>query len=470
MSDDKYDPNFLRYLTANVPLSVFEHRVLEPLQKRFSREHLPRVLNGACSSASKGIHLYVSLPFCAQACSFCHCTHYVVRQRSVLTVYEDYLAMQAFFWRPLLNGRRFSSVYFGGGTPSLFSQDALERIFSMLFHCFDCSAVKSIIFEGHPATLPKRKLSLLARHGVTRLTVGIQSLDRNALKIMGRYQTLAQVSRCVEEAKDCGIPFVNVDLLAGLPGQSLNSFCKGLKEVIAMRPDGIHVNPFSDVLISRCYLENPTDFAALVRLRQQMMHAAKEMLESNGYYRDGFEAWQCSKGADNIQQTAFLEGRDDILGIGFRSQSNFYGRAIIRDISIDAKSVLFQGCEIDEFYAMANYMVSHLLKGITPVEFGVVFGRDLQATFGPELSVLETAGVVRCDSHTTRYAGPWTMEGLFEYFSLVKILLGKKLLDRVREGHASLYDPRHVYTFARDGFVSKMNDAFFLLTLYDAGY
>lgn len=473
MLGDSYDDNFLRYLTANVPLSVFEHRVLDPLQKRFSRDQLPLVLNGtgqAEAPSSRETYLYVSLPFCAQACSFCHCTYYVVKKRSVLLAYEDYLARQAVFFGSLSKGRKFSSIYIGGGTPSFFSEDALDRIFAMLFSHFDCSDLKAFMFEGHPATLGKRKLSLLAKRGVTRLTIGVQSLDRDVLKIIGRHQTEAQVSRCVEEAKSCGISFVNVDLVAGLPGQSLDSFCKGLKEVIAMRPDGIHVNLFSDILTSRCYRETGADFGALVLLRQQMMYAAKEMLKSNGYYRDGFEAWQCSKGADNVQQTAFLESRGDILGIGFGAQSNFYGRAIIRDMSIDTKSVFFLGCEVDEFYTMANYMIPRLLKGVTREDFWTAFGRDLQEVFSEGLSMLERAGMVRNDGRMTRYDGLWTPEGLFEYFSLVKVLLGKDLLDRLGDRHASSYDPSHVYTFAHDGFMPMMNDAFFLLTLYDTGY
>ena len=469
MLDDRYDDNFLRYLTANVPLSVFEHRVLDPLQKRFSRDQLPPVLNGEGREDIPSPSLYVSLPFCAQACSFCHCSYYVVKKRSVLLAYEDYLTRQADFFGSLSKGRKFSSVYIGGGTPSFFSEEALERIFAMLFKHFDCSDVKAFMFEGHPATLPKRKLSLLAKRGVTRLTIGVQSLDPDVLKIIGRHQTLEQVARCVEEAKECGIPFVNADLVAGLPGQSVDNFCKGLKELIAIRPDGIHVNPFSDILTSNCYKESGADFGTLIQLRQQMMYASREILESNGYYRDGFEAWQCSKGADNVQQTAFLESRRDILGIGFNAQSNFYGRAIIRDMSIDTKSVSFVGCEVDESYTLANYMVSHLLKGVSQQEFSAVAGRDIREVFNGGLSLLERTGVVRDDGRTIRYAGPWTPEGLFEYFSMVKVLLGKELLDQLKERHAS-YDPDHTYTFADDGFVPKMNDAFFLLNLYDTGY
>ena len=99
-----------------------------------------------------------------------------------------------------------------------------------------------------------------------------------------------------------------------------------------------------------------------------------------------------------------------------------------------------------------------------------MFGRDLQEVFGEGLSLLVRAGVVRHDGRMIRYAGSRTPEGLFEYFSLVKVLFGKELLDRLRGRHASSYNSSHVYTFAHDGFVPKMNDAFFLLTLYDTGY
>lgn len=470
----EHDINFLRYLTAKTPLSVFENCLLSSVQKKFSLKRLrgllltPRLL-AESAGGSRGYHIYISLPFCVEDCAYCHCSHSRIMSSGIFGEYERYLKEQMLFFSPFFKNRKVLSVYFGGGSPSIFPARSLDAIFQSVSEQFMVSPGMDMIFEGHPASLTESKVAFLERRGITRLTVGVQSLDDKVLRTIERRQTARLALRCIERVRKSRIPFMNVDLVAGLPGQSVASFIQGLKQVMALEPDGIHVNPFSQVFKIRYYKRRPCDFPELVRRRQEMLEAAKAVLGDGGYYREGFEGYQRSARADNSQQTDFLERSEDILGLGHGAQTMIRGHVIFRDVSADLKGPVYHGFKIEPRYSMAQYIILHALKGLPYHVFEACFGIKVDHAFAQEISFLCQAGILRMDQDALVYCGPWTMEGLFDYFVFTKVFFGSRLLELVRK-RSFEYDPGRSYDFASDGFRAKMDDPFFLLTLYDVGY
>lgn len=460
--------NFLRFLTAEIPLSIFENYIVRgffaPMPFQEVRSRLQRrILPG------KTFNLYLHIPFCAEDCSYCHCTHRRLRSKKELPDYLEFLGSQISSFAPLFDSVEMTSLYFGGGTPSLLGASALEGLFEDLRKHFDFKAGFQTNFEAHPATLTSEKVAALKRWGVDRISLGVQTLDSLVLKAIGRIQSRSLVEDCIKNIRKAGIEHLNVDLVAGLPRQTVASFLQDLEEVIQCKPEILHITPFSDVFSTAYYRAHRLDFPEFIKRRHAMVLEAKHLLHDKGYRRHGFEAYQRQRGGDNCQQLLFLNTFTNILGLGWNAQSMFCGGVVFRTLDKGA-GAFYEGTSVDERYAMANFLIFHLLKGVTSAEFRRVSGRDLTDVFRDEIALLERSGLVGARRQGFKYTGQWTPEGLFEYFAATKIFYGKEMIGRLKVLLKDRYDRRHQYTFKQDGFVSKGIDPFFMNTFYDLGY
>ena len=300
---------------------------------------------------------------------------------------------------------------------------------------------------------------------MTRFSLGVQSLDDKVLQAIGRRQTGKMALACIDRVVAMkNAPSLNVDLVCGLPGQTVNSFVRDLKAVMAAGAQSIHINPFSNLWTSRYYRGRSLDFLSFVKRRQEMVLRAKALLQENGYTRHGLEAY-ARTAQGNHQQARYLEACEDIVGIGINAQS--ITRAAVLREAVDGG---YTGVELDRFHAMATYMTVHLWKGVHPQEFERVFGCSLEEVFGEVVARLRQEGLLAAQGGLLIFSGARDMEGLFEYFSWTKLFFGGELLTRLRKMPQAGYDPSLRVSFSRDGFMNKMNDAYFLMTLYDTGY
>ncbi|MFA5168333.1 MAG: radical SAM protein [Candidatus Omnitrophota bacterium] len=416
-------------------------------------------------------HLYVHIPFCATDCTYCHCAHAVLKSATAMTAYVESLCRQANVYGELFDGTNMQSLYLGGGTPSLLTASLIERLLRHIYSRFRFTPHAQVDFEAHPASLDPHKLKMLKSLGVNRLTLGVQSLDPKVLKAIRRPQSIQKVYRCAQEAKYLNFGCLNIDLVAGLPGQTTQSFIATLRRIIDLKPDVIHLIPLCDVTAIRGDKQIGRDIPGFLTRRHQMLKEAKDILADQDYTRHGFEAFQRGKTGKNVQQDDYFNRGCSIVGMGLYAQTMLLPNVYARCTSFNGQpNDSYEFCPIDKTYTLATWLVPQLLAGIKEADFCGTFSTSLTKTFGKELRFLERQGICGCTGGEWRYQGKKTPEGLFEFFSRTKILFGPEFLRRLRHAYQDIYNPGHTYTFQKDAFFKKMDDVFFANTLYDVGF
>lgn len=226
-----HDEFFLNPQKAALAVSVAstEHKLLKKLEPN------------TCS-------IYISIPFCPSRCSYCSFVSYTTpRLLSMIDDYVDALITELDETLALTKelGFRVSTVYIGGGTPTTLSAEQLEMIFSKLEEHIDVSGLDEFTLEaGRPDTITEEKLAVARAHGVTRVSVNPQTLNDTILREIGRRHTTDDFYRAYDIAKRSGIRDINVDLIAGLPGDDFANFSETIDKVLELRPSNITVHTF----------------------------------------------------------------------------------------------------------------------------------------------------------------------------------------------------------------------------------
>ncbi len=192
--------------------------------------------------------IYVSIPFCPSRCAYCSFVSYTTPR--LLSMIDDYLDaiindLTETFELIRSVGLSVSTVYIGGGTPTTLSADQLERLLSHINSGIDVASLLEFTLEaGRPDTITEEKLAVAKKYGVTRISVNPQTLDDDILRDIGRRHTVADFYKAYEIALNSGIRDINVDLIAGLPGDDFKNFSETLDKIIALKPSNITVHTF----------------------------------------------------------------------------------------------------------------------------------------------------------------------------------------------------------------------------------
>ena len=201
--------------------------------------------------------LYISIPFCPSRCAYCSFVSYTThRLLSMIDEYLDALLddLRETFETIRLVGKRINTIYIGGGTPTTLSPEQLEKLLSFVSKNVDTASLLEYTLEaGRPDTITAEKLSVAKKYGVTRISVNPQTLSDDILREIGRRHTVEDFFRAYEIAKASGIKDINVDLIAGLPGDDFKNFSETVDKIIELAPSNITVHTFcvkkaSDVL------------------------------------------------------------------------------------------------------------------------------------------------------------------------------------------------------------------------------
>ncbi|MFM7015081.1 MAG: radical SAM family heme chaperone HemW [Bacteroidota bacterium] len=176
--------------------------------------------------------IYLHIPFCKQACFYCD-FHFSVNQDKKPELVTA-LLIEAAMRKNEIGSEPIKTVYFGGGTPSLLSADAIQRIFDTLAEHYDLSGLEEVTLETNPDDLTATYLRELRHTPVNRLSIGIQSFRNSDLKLMNRAHDAKQALRCVPESADIGIENISIDLIYGIPGLSMHDWEQNLQIAIAL--------------------------------------------------------------------------------------------------------------------------------------------------------------------------------------------------------------------------------------------
>lgn len=180
-------------------------------------------------------HLYLHIPFCLQICPYCSFYKDIAGPGKADPLVEAVVREAELFGA----GCAPETIFIGGGTPTALSVSQLERLFSGLQRHLDLSGVSEFTIEMNPATVTARKAALLRAFGVTRVSMGVQSWDPDLLKVLGRVHDADQVRRSFAILRQAGYDNLNLDLIYGVPGQTLAQWGDSLRRTIELEPDHI---------------------------------------------------------------------------------------------------------------------------------------------------------------------------------------------------------------------------------------
>ena len=275
------------------------------------------------------ISLYVGIPFCPTRCAYCSFVSRTVGKRTeLLEPYLEALMKELTATGRLLanSGRKVRTIYIGGGTPTTLSAAQLGRLMDAIGSSFDLSrCIEFTVEGGRPDTLDEEKLRTIRAHGADRMSINPQTMIDTVLRASGRPHRAEDVCRSYAQAVDAGYKAINMDLIAGLPTDTVDGFCRSLDEVAALDPANITVHTLAlkkgaDLFERRENLPSAEEVTAMVAY-------ANETLRSLGYkpyylYRQKYMSgsfenvgWSRS-GLDCLYNIYMMEEVHTILSLG----------------------------------------------------------------------------------------------------------------------------------------------------------
>ena len=235
--------------------------------------------------------LYLHIPFCRKRCHFCYFRVYTEKNAREVQAYLDLLGREWELYadQAAVAGRPLDFVYFGGGTPSFLSVRQLEALVARLERVMPWSTAEEITFECEPGTLTEPKLDAIRKLSVTRLSLGIENFDDHVLEINGRAHRSAEIFRAYEFARSIEFPQINIDLIAGMLGETDANWTACIDRTVALAPDSVTIYqmelPFNTT-ISNDRLKGTGQFAESVAswsTKRRWVAEAFDALERAGY-------------------------------------------------------------------------------------------------------------------------------------------------------------------------------------------
>lgn len=233
-------------------------------------------------TAKNSCSLYISIPFCPSRCAYCSFVSSTTpRLLSMIEEYLDKLISDLEETFTIINELKLKlqTIYIGGGTPTTLSEIQLERLLSKVYEGTDVEKLLEFTLEaGRPDTITEEKLKIAKKYGVTRVSVNPQTLSDDVLKEIGRKHTTEDFYRAFDIAKNSGIRDINVDLIAGLPGDDFDNFSKTIDKIIELSPTNITVHTFcvkkaADVLKNNSNIYNASGSDAVKSVAYSQLKA-----------------------------------------------------------------------------------------------------------------------------------------------------------------------------------------------------
>ena len=231
---------------------------------------------------STDISLYVGIPFCPTRCAYCSFVSRTVGKKTeLLEPYLDALLKEIEVTGKLFarTGRMVRTVYIGGGTPTTLSATQMARLMDAIYASFDMSrCIEFTVEGGRPDTLDEEKLRTIFEHGADRMSINPQAMEDHVLRACGRPHKAADVVRAYGEAVSAGFKAINMDLIAGLPDDSVEGFQRSLDAVAALNPANITVHTLAlkkgaDLFEKRVHLPSAEEVTEMVAYANQTLRA-----------------------------------------------------------------------------------------------------------------------------------------------------------------------------------------------------
>lgn len=371
--------------------------------------------------------IYIHVPFCRSKCQYCDFYSLTDKDDRLMDGYLDAICDHIRETGPQTPGYLVDTVYFGGGTPSFFGAEGMITILSTLRRNFEIAANAEITFEANPDSVSPKLLRKLRNEGFNRVSLGIQSDDDHILETIGRPHSYEQAVTAVHQIRKAGFKNLSLDLIYGLPGQTLESWQATLQNIMALKPEhiscyGLKVEEGTPLYECKDFLNLPDDDA-----QADMYLSAIEILRTKGYRQYEISNF-CYRNNESKHNLKYWSG-GEYLGFGPDASSDFAGKRfkIVRDLHRYIDGIRNGGTVLEDIQDVppreraSEYLMMRLrtTRGISRSEYE----KNFLLPFGPIEAALEE---VRQRGHALRgEAGCWrlTPEGFLLSNSIISDLL-----------------------------------------------
>lgn len=358
------------------------------------------------------LELYLHIPFCVRKCEYCDFLSGPA-DREQQRKYVEALCREIESCRDFKD-YRVSTIFIGGGTPSLLAGKWMEEILESVRRVFSIEENAEISMEANPGTVDREKLEIYRKAGINRISFGCQSTENRELKILGRIHTWEMFLENFQLAREAGFSNINVDLMSGLPEQSVESWENSLRQIAKLDPE--HISAYSLIIEEGTpFAERKLDLPGEEEERR-MYERTHEILEEYGYHQ--YEISNYAKNGKECRHNLGYWNRTEYLGLGLGSASlvketrfsntedfrkyleNSHDGAVIRENVqvLDAQS------RMEEFI----FLGLRLTDGISCREFENQFGTPMDAVYGDVIRKYSQMGFLEKRGDMLRF----TREGI----------------------------------------------------------
>ena len=362
--------------------------------------------------------IYLHIPFCRKRCHFCYFKVYTDKNAAEVERYLDAAIEELTLYsqKPVIGGRKAKFIYFGGGTPSYISSRQLTRLLESIKRLVPWDDEAEFTFECEPGTLTEGKLQVIKDLGVTRLSLGIENFDDSILKANGRAHASKEIGRAYDFARSIGFPQVNIDLIAGMVGETPENWRECVRKTIQMAPDSVTIYqmevPYNTTIFKemKVFGQDVAPVASWKTKRDWVGYAFSELEEA------GYTVGSAYTAVRDPSKTRFLY-RDllwagaDMIGLGVASFSHMQGVHFQNEHEFDPYCEKLRQGTLPIFRALTPTQEERVIRElILQMKLGRVyksyfqdkFGVDLERQFAGPLQELKDEGFLAIDRDSLR--------------------------------------------------------------------
>lgn len=315
------------------------------------------------ASKKEGMSLYVHLPFCESLCTYCGCNTRITKNHAVETPYIDYILQEWRMYKALIDDDIvIREIHLGGGTPTFFEPQNLQRLILGLLDGATVKEGASFSFEAHPANTSKEHLQVLFDLNFRRLSLGIQDFDPRVQHIINRHQSVEDVVRVMDDAREIGYTSINFDLIYGLPLQTRQTVADTIAKSLRMSPDRISFYSYAHVpWVKPGQRRFTEDDLPAGEEKLALYRLGKQMIEEEGYRDVGMDHF--AKPDDELFKAALMGSlHRNFMGYADRYTPVLIGLGV-SSIS-DAWSSFAQNVKkVELYYKMLDEGILPVVKG-----------------------------------------------------------------------------------------------------------
>ena len=399
------------YFVANYPpFSAWSTDNVEQVRERLERPPEDPVPVG----------LYAHIPFCRKRCKFCYFRVYTDKNRSDRDHYLDALGreFEMFSQLPVLGGRPLNFIYVGGGTPSALNEEQITDFGELLRRHWKWDDVEEFTFECEPGTLTEDKVKLIRAIGVTRLSLGVENFDDDVLKENGRAHLSPEVYKSYGWIQEQDFSQVNIDLIAGMVGESEENWKENVRRAIELSPNSVTIYqmemPFNTVYSKGVLKEGQVSGVADWPTKRRWVSYAFEQLAEAGYAQSSAYTMVRPGGHDGFVYRDALWHGGDMIGTGVASFGYIQG---VHMQNLDDFYPYVERCEAGQLPIHRGYtstahqrlvremILQMKLGALQGAPFQAKFGIDIFERFADEFESLERDGMLTRENGGVRLTG-----------------------------------------------------------------